>query len=340
MVLSSSKSFDTAYASRMIRWSTVKLGVMVNPNDKTYFDRFYVCLNGLKKVVNVENKDNWSWFLELLGDDIDFPTGNGLTLMSYQHKGLIEAVKEDMPYTEHRQSSKATYLEQFNKIMDRIKRANPMAHQYLIKKEPKTWSKAHFEQGCNCEAVENRNLFEVKNKNEAFKVNEQLRTCGCRMWQLLGLPCPHAIAVLFKINKRPEDYVVACFRKGRPMKKRIKASHENKNNNRVSKAGVQMTCQNCFQNGHNKKSCVNAKVVKAPKPPYVNAQAELPNMNSDTPNVIDDNNDFIMGSGTITGAGIAMRNSRIQRSKSGMCWELYDLMIQKKQKNETRGIKR
>ncbi|GKF05161.1 pentatricopeptide repeat-containing protein [Tanacetum coccineum] len=29
-------------------------------------------------VVNVENKDNWSWFLELLGEDIDIPTGNGL----------------------------------------------------------------------------------------------------------------------------------------------------------------------------------------------------------------------------------------------------------------------
>ena len=37
-------------------------------------------------VVNVENKDNWSWFLDLLGDDLDMPTGNGLTLMSDQHK--------------------------------------------------------------------------------------------------------------------------------------------------------------------------------------------------------------------------------------------------------------
>ncbi|GKF75093.1 hypothetical protein Tco_0224537, partial [Tanacetum coccineum] len=28
-------------------------------------------------IVNVENKDNWSWFLELLGEDLDLPTGNG-----------------------------------------------------------------------------------------------------------------------------------------------------------------------------------------------------------------------------------------------------------------------
>ena len=109
--------------------STVKLGVTVNPDEKTYFDRFYCCFSALKKgfmlgcrpiialdgcflkkpnvgeiltaigrdgnnhifpiawaIVNVENKDNWSWFLELLGEDIGMPNGNGLTLMSDQHK--------------------------------------------------------------------------------------------------------------------------------------------------------------------------------------------------------------------------------------------------------------
>ena len=37
-------------------------------------------------VVTVENKDNWSWFLELLGDDLEIPNGFGLTIMSDQHK--------------------------------------------------------------------------------------------------------------------------------------------------------------------------------------------------------------------------------------------------------------
>ncbi|GJS49092.1 pentatricopeptide repeat-containing protein [Tanacetum coccineum] len=202
--------------------STVKLGVTVNPDDKTYFDRFYCCFYGLKRgfqlgcrpvialdgcflkkpnvgeiltavgrdgnnhiypiawaIVNVENKDNWSWFLELLGADIDMPTGNGLTLISDQHKGLIEAVKDVMPLAEHRQcarhiyegfrkqysgvefrelfwaASKASYPQLFNKIMQKIKRANPGAHDYLIKKDPKTWSRAFFRIGSNCEAVEN-----------------------------------------------------------------------------------------------------------------------------------------------------------------------------------------
>ena len=107
----------------------MKVGVTVNPDEKTYFDRFYVCFNGLKEgwklgcrrilaldgcflkkpnrgeiltvlgrdgnnhifpvawdVVTVENKDNWSWFLDLLGEDLEITSGQGLTLMSDQHK--------------------------------------------------------------------------------------------------------------------------------------------------------------------------------------------------------------------------------------------------------------
>ncbi|GJW23965.1 pentatricopeptide repeat-containing protein [Tanacetum coccineum] len=351
-------------------------------------------------IVNVENKDNWSWFLDLLGDDLEMPTGQGLTLMSDQHKGLIEAVKEVMPYAEHRQcarhiyegfrklysgvefrllfwaAAKATYPGLFNKIMEKIKRANPNAYDYLLKKEPKTWSRAYFHLGTNCEAVENGfsecfnsvilsvrskplitmleairvivlermhimrnlcdkwtadicpniqkrleitkdqhrfwhviptggNLFEVRNGSEAFGVDEDRRNCSCRLWQLSGLPCCHAIAVIFKLNRMVEDYVPDCYRKQafydtyhqyltpvggmtfwpdcsdmsrvlppklrtmprRPKKKRIRADHENKNPNKVSKAGVTMTCTNCHQKGHNKKGCKNPTVVLPPKPP-------------------------------------------------------------------------
>ncbi|GJW77844.1 protein kinase, ATP binding site-containing protein [Tanacetum coccineum] len=91
-------------------------------------------------------------FLELLGQDIDMPNGNGLTLISDQHKFL-----------------------------------------HVI--------------------PAGGNLFEVRNGSKAFKVDEHKRTCTCRMWQLAGLPCPHSIAVIFKLNKSPEDYIPDCFRK-------------------------------------------------------------------------------------------------------------------------------
>ncbi|XP_023754692.2 uncharacterized protein LOC111903142 [Lactuca sativa] len=57
-------------------------------------------------MVNVENKQNWKWFLELLIDDLHLNLGNGFSLMSDEHKGLIEAVKELLPYVEHRQCAR------------------------------------------------------------------------------------------------------------------------------------------------------------------------------------------------------------------------------------------
>ncbi|GJS68768.1 hypothetical protein Tco_0683333 [Tanacetum coccineum] len=213
--------------------STVKLGVTVNPDEKTYFDRFYVCLNGLKQgwklgcrrvialdgLVNVENKDNWSWFLELLGDDIDLPTGNGLTLMDKPFITMLEAMR-------------VIVLERMNTMRNLLE----------------TWS----EDICP----------NIQKRLELAKDQQ-------RMWQLLGLPCPHAIAVLFKLNKRLEDYVPACFRKvmytyhqylspvsGRPPK---------------TKTGTLID---------EDEPIVKPYVTGQADLPDVNAQAELPNMNA------------------------------------------------------------
>ncbi|CAI9298902.1 unnamed protein product [Lactuca saligna] len=43
-------------------------------------------------IVSVENKEIWKWFLETLSEDLQcWNDGNGLVLISDQHKGLIEA---------------------------------------------------------------------------------------------------------------------------------------------------------------------------------------------------------------------------------------------------------
>ncbi|GJR63517.1 hypothetical protein Tco_1505679 [Tanacetum coccineum] len=124
-----------------------KVGSDCDPDGKPYFDRFYVCFAGLadgwKAVVNVENKDNWTWFLELLEEDLDCSRGNGLTLMSDQHKLLWAA-------------SKASYPQLFNKIMDKIKSANLNAHKFLMDNNPKSWSRAFFVVDRGCESIKNR----------------------------------------------------------------------------------------------------------------------------------------------------------------------------------------
>ncbi|GJZ60177.1 multidrug resistance-associated protein 5 [Tanacetum coccineum] len=176
--------------------SIVKLGVTINPDEKTYFDRFYVCFVGmadgwkawcrkiiaLDGLVNVENKDNWAWFLELLVEYMGSSRGNGLTLMSGQHKGLMEAVKDFMPNAEHMQCAIHIY-ENFRK-------------QY---------------HGFWLVIPAGENLFEVRSWSEGFTVNEEKRTYSYKMWQLSGIPCVHAIKVIFLINRVPESYVPAWF---------------------------------------------------------------------------------------------------------------------------------
>ena len=53
-------------------------------------------------IVDCENGPNWMWFLEHLMHDLDLGAGNGLTLGSDQQKGLIAAVKDVLPFAEHR----------------------------------------------------------------------------------------------------------------------------------------------------------------------------------------------------------------------------------------------
>ncbi|XP_076932372.1 uncharacterized protein LOC143597878 [Bidens hawaiensis] len=83
-------------------------------------------------VVEVENKDNWKWFIECLIDDIGISDGRGLTVISDQHKGLVEAVKDLLPYVEHRQCARHIYAN-FKKI----------------------YNGGFFETGRACESVEN-----------------------------------------------------------------------------------------------------------------------------------------------------------------------------------------
>ncbi|GJU78645.1 pentatricopeptide repeat-containing protein [Tanacetum coccineum] len=300
--------------------STVKVGVTVNPDEKTYFDRFYVCLKGLKEgwngkrwkqsniraIVTMENKDNWSWFLSLLGDDLDLPTGCGLTLISHQHKGLIEAVKEVMPYAEHRQcachiyegfrkqysgvlwaASKASYPQLFNKIMEKIKKANPKAHEYLSKKDPKSWSRAFFREGANCEAVENgfseclengfsecfnAVLVSVRHKPiitilESMRVLvlERMHTMRLIMEKWTGEVCPKIQSILEHTKDQQRFWHVIPGESKFEVRKRLA-----------------MTCHNCWQTGHNKKGCKNDPIPKTPK---VKGKAGRPKKTIPTENI-------------------------------------------------------
>ncbi|CAI9280085.1 unnamed protein product [Lactuca saligna] len=175
--------------------STVRIYVNINPDQTTTFHRIYVCFKAIKDgwkigcrrvigldawaVVEVENKVNWTWFLELVSEDLSLDAGRGLCVISDQHKGLVEATKDILPHVEHRQcvrhiyanfrkvysgiqfrnmfwaTEKSTTEGDFKINMDRIKTLSEGAYDHLMAREPHTWCRAFFGSGLACESVEN-----------------------------------------------------------------------------------------------------------------------------------------------------------------------------------------
>ncbi|XP_057793143.1 uncharacterized protein LOC131009751 [Salvia miltiorrhiza] len=143
--------------------------------------------------------------------------------------------------------------------------------------------------------------FEVENKDDRFIVSLPERTCSCRVWELTGIPCIHAISAVHFMKKDPANYVhkyltTETYLKaysyplepingerqwpkavgypvqppevkvmpGRPKKNRRRDKDEKdpKNPSRLTRVGTVMTCQNYFQAVHNSRECKNETVEK------------------------------------------------------------------------------
>ncbi|CAI9296360.1 unnamed protein product [Lactuca saligna] len=257
-------------------------------------------------VVTVENKETWKWFLDLLMDDIERGNGNGLTILSDGHKGLIEAIKERVPHAEHRlcarhilanfntrfkgehfmkpfwKAVKATTKQKHEAAMKEIKELDSRAFDYLMERDPKCYCRAFQVEGVFCDAIENgisesfnakivearhkpiitmledirvyvmqrlyyqrtkgeswdlticpsirKKIADLKDKqrfravypcgyqqfevvlcNDRYAVDLIRRTCGCRRWQLTGIPFVHGVAAISSMNLNSEDYVASCY---------------------------------------------------------------------------------------------------------------------------------
>ncbi|GJT44658.1 multidrug resistance-associated protein 5 [Tanacetum coccineum] len=318
-------------------------------------------------VVRVENADNWGWFLHLLHDDLSLNDGNGITIISDSHKGLIDVVNDWLPEA----AAASCYTrQQFVQIHGSDKTLHEGAYDYLIQRNPNSWSRAFFEMDRRCAAFENgisesfnrailiprhkpiitmleeirlyimqrlaamnkvafsledritpsirKRLeilkekqrewtvfpsgfqeLEIRKGDHSYGVNLQHKVCQCRMWELSGVPCVHAVAAYLHVGndldlgvshwysqeswfnayqfsikpvfgsnmwKRTSDVPplppLVRTMPGRPQKARIKAPGETCSSH-TSRVGRTMTCTNCWQKGHNKASC---KADPIPKP--------------------------------------------------------------------------
>ncbi|CAK8567007.1 unnamed protein product [Lathyrus sativus] len=143
----------------------------------------------------------------------------------------------------------------------------------------------------------------------SFIVDTSKRTCTSKFWELVGIPCRHAVVALGFRNQHPEDYVDDCYSKetyvacydfnvslingqdmwhevnteemfppsykrgpGRP--KKLKRREPDDDPNKV-RTQISYCCTTCSVHGHNAKSCLvlvpDREAQKRKKKPKKNA---------------------------------------------------------------------
>ncbi|KAL0007954.1 hypothetical protein SO802_009456 [Lithocarpus litseifolius] len=119
-------------------------------------------------VVEQENKDSWTWFLEQFADDIGRPEELNLVFISDRQKGLLPAMETLFPTVEHRYCVKHIYnnfkvnhkgmelksvlwrcasttsVREFERGMEHLKSLDEEAWKYLADIEPAQWTRSHF----------------------------------------------------------------------------------------------------------------------------------------------------------------------------------------------------
>ncbi|KAK8559883.1 hypothetical protein V6N13_016616 [Hibiscus sabdariffa] len=140
-------------------------------------------------VVECENRESWSWFLQLLETDLELTNSFHYTFMSYKQNGLVESILDIFPNGEHRtcvrhlysnfkskpenqgralkdclwKAARATYMKEWTDAMNEMKVMSEPSFNWLQPKDPRQWLKSHFSSRCKSDILLN-NLSESFNK--------------------------------------------------------------------------------------------------------------------------------------------------------------------------------
>nr|XP_023907516.1 uncharacterized protein LOC112019222 [Quercus suber] len=131
--------------------------------------------------------------------------------------------------------------------------------------------------------------FEVKHGLQSFTVDLATTHCSCRKWNIIGIPCAHAISCIFFNRQDAEQYVHPCYhvstyracyepiiapingqnmwrpsdvtpvqppiKRRSPSKLKKKKLREPNELTSGKRAGISKQCKACGKLGHNKRSC-------------------------------------------------------------------------------------
>lgn len=139
-------------------------------------------------IVEIENQETWTWFLEYFLVDIKIENaGTGWAFISDKQKGLGNVIKAVMPHAEHRHcvrhlynnfknaghnglalknslwsAARATTVPWYEEEMNNMFKLSPETENWFIDKPPKNWSRSHFITDPKCDILLN-NLCEAFN---------------------------------------------------------------------------------------------------------------------------------------------------------------------------------
>ncbi|PWA85378.1 hypothetical protein CTI12_AA150780 [Artemisia annua] len=228
--------------------------------------------------------------------------------------GLERAVSEFLPNAEHRkctrhlfanfkrkfsgvelqrlfwQATSTSVQDNFYSKMEEMRVVNQEAYNYLLQRNPNSWSRAFFSLDSKCPNFEN-DICESFNRAILVQRIKPIIT----MLEDITLYVMQRLVAMNRTARLCEDNIKPSIRKildkmiqfqlnsmwkrtrdppllpplmrtmpGRPRKKKIIAPDEN--NSQVTRRGRIMTCSNCQERGHNKSSCKKEPVPKPPKP--------------------------------------------------------------------------
>ncbi|CAL2229651.1 unnamed protein product [Prunus armeniaca] len=205
--------------------------VGIYPNNETWVLAY--------AVVEMETRESWTWFIDLLAKDVDIVNSHGWVFIFDKQKGLPGAFEDIVPNAETRfcvrhlwdnfnktykckvlrdqlwTCARAINVPCFNYQIEVMKTFDSNAWEWLAEKPPIQWSKSHFRTNMKCDMLQN-NLCENFNNNIKIARDKPIITMleMIRKWDLSDIPSAHGIvAIHYKGGKAVEDYVHSYYSK-------------------------------------------------------------------------------------------------------------------------------
>ncbi|XP_014511703.1 uncharacterized protein LOC106770406 [Vigna radiata var. radiata] len=241
-------------------------------------------------VVEVENKESWTFFLELLIEDLG---GGGFcsrcTFMSDQQKGLLPVLQSLLPDVDQHYCVRHIYSN-FRKKFPGLN-LRQLLWKAAVSTTPEAWehwSRSRFTGRPACDTLVN-NIFEGFNSVildarekpiismleeiqmylmnswsgmqifqithtsiivEKYVVDVEKRECTCRKWTITGIPCCHALTAMRTSTPDIQPPPKRVL-PGRPRKKRRPESWEQrKDDTQIGQKGIPKKCSICREVRH------------------------------------------------------------------------------------------